>query len=256
MSIVVLVTVYCIPSLIQLLYYIFNSKRYYDYQFKFSYLDRSLFFQVLIPSFSFMSFPAGYAIILQGFTLLVNRYFGAESVVLYNTTRTMSNFIKVLPNAIKNAIWPEFTIAYGKKDYFRMRVLHRKVLFYSLSVVLLVAIFLSIWGGTVYEVWTHRAVQFDRALMIAYMAVVLVNSIWEVSGMTLMATNMHTRLGVLFIILSTLSLGIGFFLVHYIHSLLVLVLCVLCVDICLSFYTLHKSMQLTQDSWKNIFYGK
>ena len=240
-----IVVFYCIPVVGQLLYYAVDVKIQYGYWTRLNVIDRRLFMKVLFPSLSFMSFPLGYAIILQGFTLVVNKFFGAESVVLYNTTRTICNFLKVIPNAVKNATWPEFTIAFANKDVARMKKLYSTTLYISLSFIVVAAGVLLIGGNWIYELWTRHAVQFSFSLISTYMISVFFNSIWEASGMTLMATNTHSQLGLLFVCLAIFS----FFLANIAasaSSLVLIVLCVLFVDFTLALYTLKASRKIIQ----------
>ena len=235
---------YCAPSVLQFFYYVIDSRLRYNKRIYFKAFDFHLFKEVLIPSVSFMSFPLGYAIIMQGFTLIVNKFFGAESVVLYNTTRTVCNFLKVIPNAIKNAAWPEFTIAFAKGNSLRMVNLYKKTIILSLSFVIFAVIILLTFGDVVYRIWTKNTVEFNFLLMLAYMASIFFNSVWETSGMALMATNRHTRLGILFVCLSGLSFLLAINMAPYISSLIPIVFCVLLVDISLSIYALKKSKNL------------
>ena len=40
-----------------------------------------------------MSIPVSYSVLIQGSNLIVNYFFGPNAVILYTTTRTLSNFI-------------------------------------------------------------------------------------------------------------------------------------------------------------------
>ena len=235
---------YCTPSVLQFFYYVIDSRLRYNQKIHFRAFDFPLFKEILIPSVSFMSFPLGYAIIMQGFTLIVNKFFGAESVVLYNTTRTICNFLKVVPNAIKNATWPEFTIAFAKGNTLRMVNLYKKTIILSLLFVIFAAIILLTFGNIVYRIWTKNAVEFNFLLMLAYMISIFFNSVWETSGMALMATNRHTRLGILFVCLAGLSFLLAINMAPHISSLIPIVFCVLLVDMSLSIYALRESKNL------------
>lgn len=234
---------FCIPYIMLIFIKRFDAKKYFSYGISVSDINFKSLKSLFIPSVSFMSFPLGYAIIMQGFTLIVNKFFGADNVVLYNTTRTVCNFLKVVPNAIKNATWPEFTIAYAKKNIERMKNLYRKTIFLSLAFVLFAAIILLVGGDSIYQIWTQKAVGFSFSLMFVYMTSIFFNSIWETSGMALMATNKHTKLGILFVCLSALSFLLAMSIAPYINNLIPIVLCILLVDISLSIYAI-------QNSWK------
>lgn len=244
LNIALIAFLYCIPSILQFFYYAIDSRLRYNTKIHFRAFDFQLFKDLLIPSVSFMSFPLGYAIIMQGFTLIVNKFFGAESVVLYNTTRTICNFLKVVPNAIKNATWPEFTIAFAKSNTLRMMNLYKKTIILSLSFVIVAAIILLTFGDVIYQIWTKNAVEFNFLLMLTYMTSIFFNSIWETSGMALMATNRHTRLGILFVCLSGLSFLLAISIAPHISSLIPIVFCILLTDMLLSIYTLRKSKKL------------
>lgn len=244
LDVVLIAFLYCIPSILQFFYYAIDSSLRYNSKIHFKAFDFKLFKKILIPSVSFMSFPLGYAIIMQGFTLIVNKFFGAESVVLYNTTRTICNFLKVVPNAIKNATWPEFTIAFAKGNTHRMVNLYKKTIILSLSFVILAAIILLTFGNVIYQIWTKNAVEFNFLLMLTYMTSIFFNSVWETSGMALMATNRHTRLGILFVCLSGLSFLLAISIAPHINSLIPIVFCILLTDMLLSIYTLRKSKRL------------
>lgn len=244
MDLIFISFLYCMTSILQLLFYSLDTSFRYKVNINIKKINLQLFKSLLLPSLSFMSFPLGYAIIMQGNTLIVNKYFGADCVVLYNTTRTICNFLKVVPNAIKNATWPEFTIAYAKKNTNRMKQLYQKTIFISLTFVVLSSVFLLICGDYIYQIWTNNAVTFSFSLMFAYMTTIFFNSIWETSGMTLMATNKHTKLGILFVLFSAISFFLALIIAPNTKNLIAIVLCVLLVDFSLSVYSLRNSKKI------------
>ena len=244
MDVIIITFLYCITSILQFFFYYIDTLFRYKVNINIKNINPKLFKSLLLPSLSFMSFPLGYAILMQGFTLIVNKYFGADSVVLYNTTRTICNFIKVVPNAIKNATWPEFTLAYAKKDINRMNKLYRKTIYISLVFVIFAASIILLFGNNIYQIWTNKVVEFSFSLMFVYMITIFFNSIWETSGMALMATNRHTKFGLLFVVLSALSFLLAFSIASIVKNITTIVLCVLLVDITLSVYTLRNSKKI------------
>lgn len=199
-----LVVLYTVPAFVLLIFYKIYTKRF-EFNVKFRSANRRLFKQILIPSISFMTFPLGYAIILQGFTLLVNSKFGSLGVVQYNTTRTLCNFIKVIPNSIKNSIWPEFTNEYAKRSVEKLKKLYRLTIFSSIGIVSLISVGILLLGGVIYKIWTHGDVPFYMPLAIAFVIETILNSTWEASTMTLMATNKHSKFGWTFVILAAIN---------------------------------------------------
>lgn len=239
----------CIPNFILILIKYYDSQQYYIYRFKIKDINLSLLKRLILPSLSFMSFPLGNAIVLQGYTLLVNKCFGADNVVLYNTTRTMCNFIKTLLGTIQNSIWPEYSISYGKEDFSRMRFLHRKAIKVSILGSILISLFLLLLGPFIYDYWTQHKVTFQYELMAAYLLIIIIENLWLASSITLMATNNHSILGILFVSTAASSLFLACIVTQHSGELYQVVLTMLFMHFILSIYTIRKGLQFTHDTF-------
>lgn len=245
----------CIPQLVLCIIKHFHSKKYYNYRMSWKSADMPLFKSVLLPSLTFMAFPLGNTIVLQGYTLVVNSFFGANSVVLYNTTRTLCNFVKMLMGTLQGAVWPEYSIAYGKKDYGTMRHLHRKILKITIAISLFVGIGLLVFGPIIFRIWTRNAVPFSYALMAVYVLVIFMESLWISSSVTLMATNNHSKLGVIYVLSATISIGIANILASHLEncSLALITTTLILMHALVASYTIKAGFKLTQDTiwnWK------
>jgi O-antigen/teichoic acid export membrane protein len=252
LSLPVLVSIYIVPRCISFAYKSYDTKQYFRYRFSFKFSNWVLFKKVLTPSITFMSFPLGHAIIFQGFSLLVNKYFGANSLVLYNTTRTLSNFIKTLLDTLQQAVWPEYSIAYGKNDIVRMRNLHRKAFVVATAGSVLLSICILLTGKYIYAIWTNHKIVFDASLMLAFLVVLICRNVWVTSSVSLMATNQHSVLGIFYIFSAFISIGLAFIFYHSLHSLALTVYCQLLVEVSLSIYALHKGIKMTNDTFYNL----
>lgn len=250
----ILVILYVMPSVILLIFVSIDIKRYYDFHLHLSNFDKRMLKQLLIPSFSFLSFPLGNAIIMQGFSVLVNKFYGADVLVVFNTTRTLTNFVKSVTGNILSAIWPEFTIAYGKKDFSLMRKIHRKSLKSIIYLSIIIAGILCFSGKYIFSIWTKGVVEFDIKLMLSFLVVLLFNNVWNTSKVTLVATNNHEKLGFLYLLLAILVIFLASFLAYLNIEIYYIVYCVLICDLSLAYYTIKKSLILTKDSfyYKNI----
>lgn len=239
----------CLPQTVLLVIKHFNAKRYYNYKFSLLNADWPLFKSVLLPSLYFMAFPLGNTIVLQGYTLVVNSFFGADSVVLYNTTRTLCNFIKTLMGTLQSAVWPEYSIAYGKGDFSLMRYLHRKILKVTILTSSCAAIGLLCFGSFIFKVWTHNSVEFSYSLMGVYVAALFVESLWISSSVTLMATNNHSKLGILYIFAALLAIFIAYMMISKMSncSLSLMTSSLVVMHIMLAFYSIKEGFKLTKD---------
>lgn len=235
------------PSVIMLVFKYFDVKKYYDYQFSIRQFDAPLLKEIFIPAISFMSFPAGNAIVLQGYTLVVNAYFGPVAVVLYNTTRTLCNFIKTILATLQNSVWPEYSIAYGKKDFIAMRRLHRKIMKVTIVAAVCIGSALLLTGPFIYSIWTHGKVEFCYPLMLVYVLVNFVESLWTSSSVTLMATNNHMRLGLCYIVFTSLALSLAVVLGSLNMSLPIITATLVLSNLLMCIYTIPAGFKLTQD---------
>jgi O-antigen/teichoic acid export membrane protein len=246
-----IVFVYVIPKIFLLIFKFVDTNRLFSYRFYFSNIDFGILRNFIKPSISFMAFPIGNAIIIQGYVLLVNRYFSASELVLFTTTRTMVNFIKTTMGTISTAVWPEFTVSYGKADFTRVRKIHRLSVLVSFILTLLISCFLLIFGENIFDIWTNGLVDFDYYLMGSFILLLIANNFWYTSSVTMMATNNHFKLGIYYFISAVLAIFIGSMLIEF-KSLPIMILSLLIMDFVLSFYTIKASLRITQDSFSKI----
>lgn len=256
MSMVNIVILYNLPKVMVFFYKNSDTKKIFPFSFDLQNISLPLLKSIAIPSLSFMSFPLGYTIIQQGFIMLVNRFFGANALVLFNTTRTMSNFLKTILGIVATSIWPEFTLAYGNKDYERMRKIHRKSVKGSFIISLLISLVFVFFGKYIYDIWTHHKLQFNPNLLYAFLVVLMVNNFWYTSSVTLLATNKHIKLGMLFVFSSLFSLIFAYFTNPIFKSLVFVTLSLLFIEVTMSIYTFRNSLIITRDSFKKFIFSK
>lgn len=243
-SLAVMSILICVPNLLLLFVKHINARKLYNFSFSVKLLDWSLLREVIRPSVMFLSFPLANAIILQGFTLVINKYFNADSVVLYNTTRTMCNFIKSFLNTIFFSVWPEFSIAYGKNDKRKMNDLVRKAVKSSIRIALLICVGLLLLGPFIYKIWTQDHVAFNYALMISFVVELVCNVLWNIKSVALVSTNNHIQLGLFFVGGAILSLIAAIPIAGTLHSMPAITNSLLIMDIPLIIYVNHKVNQL------------
>lgn len=244
----------CIPYVVLVVFKHFDSRKYFDHHISIFRFNWPLVKKMLLPSLTFMSFPAGNTIIIQGFTLVVNKFFGADEVVLYNTSRTLCNFIKTLLGTIQNSVWPEYSIAYGQKNYDRMRSLHKKSLHLSVGLSLLVGISIVLFGPFIYKLWLHSEVPFNYPLMIGFVIALIIEGAWISSSVTVMATNNHNRLGLSYVITTSLGLVLAIILMFYYKNLPLLTVPLIIIQVTMMVIAVRESLRLTQDKLKHLLH--
>lgn len=237
-----------IIDIIVLIVRIKKTREIFQYSFHLNSINGRLFKQLLLPSLSFMCFPLSNAIIYQGFTLLVNRFFGAEAMVAYNTIRTLTSFVKRVISMIQSSVWPEYSIAYGRKDVKRMRELHRKAFSLSFPLTIICCVFIMTLGEYVYEVWTAGKITFDYSLSFAFCLLLIARNVWATSNVALVATNKHVRFSIYYLLGAIFSLIISVSVVQMFNFLEIFVYSQLVIDILLCSYVLRQAMLLTEDN--------
>lgn len=223
----------CLPNALLLIIKTIAAQRYYKYVFSFKDVNFRLIRGLLPPSLAYMLFPVANAIIGQGFTLVVNRFWVADTVVLYNTTRTMCNFLKTFLNTITNSVWPEYSIAYGKGDKPRMKSLYNKTVRISLIAAIAISVALLAAGPFVYEIWTRGKVVFEYGLMLAFLLDLNLNTIWNSGCVALISTNNHVKLGFMFSGFALVSLMLGILAASVTQSLVLTALSLCIMEIAL-----------------------
>ena len=252
-SLTLMVILLILPNSFMLVYKALDTRKYFKYSLSIKFVNIRLLKKMLYPSLAYMSFPAGNTIVLQGFSLIVNRFFGAEPLVLFNTTRTLCNFTKTILLAIQQSVWPEFSIAYGKKNFDRMRTLHQKAFAISNCGAIMISIFLLLFGNYIYTVWTNGSISFSQTMIISFLIVLFLENMWTTSSVTLMAINKHSMIGLTYVFLSLIVYAFVFIMCKYFDvSVSYLPLSLLIIHVPLIYFTVKKGLKVTDDSLKNL----
>lgn len=167
-----------------------------------------------IPALSFLAFPVGNAINLQGFALLVGSLLGTSTLVVFSTMRTVCRVASQAMNLINNAIWPEMSRAFGEANLSMARSLHRGACQASLALGGAAVLILGFAGPHLLQVWTHGKVQVDDAAFRFLLAGVAINALWLTSSVVSMSANRHQRQAAVYMLVSVAGLVLAMPLAH------------------------------------------
>lgn len=165
-----------------------------------------------IPALSFMAFPAGNALSIQGTILLIGHLLGPIAATTFSTLRTLTRFALQLTEVIKYGIWPELSVAFGRSDMVVARRLYRRACELSFWLSLIAASSLWIFGRRIFELWTRNRVIFEEHVFDLLLLSVIAASLWSTASVIMLASNSHVRLATFYVSVTTLSLGSGFIL--------------------------------------------
>jgi O-antigen/teichoic acid export membrane protein len=199
------------------------------------------------PAFSFMAFPAGNALSMEGFLIVIGSVLGAPSVALFSPMRTLSRSAFQVIDSIKNGIWPEVSTAYGANDWDAARRLHR---FACQAAFWLSSAFvgaLLVFGPAVFHAWTRDRLALDFPMFRLLLVAVVVNSFWNTSSVVLVACNQHQGLAIRYLAGTAGALAIAYPLLERFGLPGAAVALVLC-DLWMSFYVIRASNALLDEN--------
>ena len=199
------------------------------------------------PALSFMGFPIGNALSLQGILTVVGVVLGPVAVVIFSTLRTLSRFVSQITTAIMNAVWVEMSTAFGAGDIPLARRMHRHACQAMVWISVPVSVALFLGGRLILRIWTHGKIPFEPELFTLLLLVVICNSFWSTSYITLIAVNRHQTLAAVYVAATVLSLGIALALTH-LWGMPGAALGLLVIDAFMISYVVSRSLELVQDT--------
>jgi O-antigen/teichoic acid export membrane protein len=202
------------------------------------------------PAVAYMALTAGNSFIFQGMTILVSAVLGPIAVVMFTTLRTLTRFAYQMVNVIADSILPELSASFGSGNWPLARKIHRHACQVALALSCVAILFLLIFGGRVYGVWTHHRVAMDHPLFKVLLLEVLANSFWSTSAVVTIACNRHQWQAVIYVAAAALSLPVAYLLMPRL-GLVGAGLSLLFADICMIVYVLPNSLALLHDNLKD-----
>jgi len=202
------------------------------------------------PAISFMGFPLGNALSMQGMIMVVGANLGASSVVVFSIMRTVSRVALQGMGIINSSFWPELSVAFGKGDIALARKLHRLSCQMSFWISTVSIVCLFVLGGAIIQIWTQGKVVVDFEFFALMMAVIFANSFWFTSSVVHAAINKHQVMAALYLLGSGCALFLATVLLQRI-GINGAAIALLSVDCCMILYVVKRSVYLTEDSISN-----
>jgi O-antigen/teichoic acid export membrane protein len=206
--------------------------------------------QLLAPATAFMAFPLGYALSLQGFTIVIATTLGPIAVVSFSTLRTLSRPVLQLTTVIKNSMWPELSRAFGEGNLPLARRLNRLAWRGSLGISVFGGLFLWVMGPHIYRLWLRHDVNFDATCFHVLLLVAVVSSLWDMGAVIPMSINGHGRVALLYAGAALVSLGVAWALSARLGTVGAAI-ALLAMDGFMTAYVLRTDLECTKDTLKN-----
>lgn len=145
------------------------------------------------PALSYMLFPVGNAVALQGMVLVVGTGLGAVAVVVLTATRTLANLLKQLLLLPGNATWPELTraLAQGQQSTaLRLSGVLRDLAVWTGAALPL----LVIAAPSAIEVWAGEGARPTVGFVAALALVTWVECLWWSLSLAPLSVNQHQKM--------------------------------------------------------------
>jgi O-antigen/teichoic acid export membrane protein len=200
----------CGRTLSCIILYLFAQRDVPELRWNLDHVDAKLVKQLIRSGVGFLSFPVGNMLTLQGMVVLVGAQLGGGAVALFNTSRTLARLLAQLAILTGKSMAPEMSRLYGAGKIHEGDVLIRQLLWTIIPVTLVGAVVLELLGPVIIEHWSHGKLVFDRTVFTWLLAGAVCAAFWQIQSTKLTATNRHSRLATMFLLVSTTALLVAF----------------------------------------------
>jgi O-antigen/teichoic acid export membrane protein len=184
---------------------VYSSRRFPAFRWGIESATKEDLKSMLVPALSFLAFPIGLALSLQGMTLLVGYFFGPARLTLFNTYRTLSRTLVQVAAVLSRSLWAEISRYYGAGDLQVVARLYKKGTQAVILVCAAAAVALLLSGRMLIGVWTHHKIDYVPVLFSTLVMVAFITCCWQVALVVISATNRHQRFSWAFLAAATAS---------------------------------------------------
>lgn len=203
---------------------------------------------------AFQAFPLGYALIFQGNILIVQLVLGPAAVTVFGTVRTLVRTVNQFMEMINQAIWPELSHLFGKKDLYKAAKLHRVAVGASILCSYVGVIGLLVIGKAAYAFWVGKNIELSNQLLFLFLLPIPFNALWVTSGVVHMASNNHEGLAIRFLT-ATIFSAVACFVLSYLFGIEGAAVSTVAGDLILIPYVMKRSLMLTGDNRRDFTKG-
>lgn len=170
--------------------------------------DLVLLRRMVVPSVSYMSYTASYALNIQGVSLLVGAFLGPVAVVVINAIRTLTRLGRTAASIVISSLEPIFAQLAGSGETSKEKKAFT-YLIYAASVGTFVYAIGMWWLGEAFLSWWTRGTVVNQTIVFHMMILAVVFEIaWYTLQTPFVSTNRHSYFALWLLIISVLSIGV------------------------------------------------
>jgi O-antigen/teichoic acid export membrane protein len=164
--------------------------------------------RIIHPALGFMAFPVANAIKNQGTITLIGVMLGVSEVVIFSSVRTICNAGLQLLKIVQHSFWPEVSTAFAKQNIQLIQKMNMLICGLAFWLGLLILFGLLLFGNTILIHWTLGKIQVPMLFLLVMCLGNFAAGIWSGGSTILMAINLHSRLGVYYLLSTVFMLVI------------------------------------------------
>lgn len=195
---------FIIPVIIScIVIYLYN---YLKFNFRiFGKINLKYFKLLLKPSYSFSFLTISEYILNQGFLIIFKKYYNSEQLIIFNSAKTLTNYIKQTQALVSNSVYPVFNVYFGKKEFLKLSNLFKKSYIITFTISSIFSIMLLIFGELIWKIWIGNSIIFNSTILNILILIQVINSLWIISSNLIVSTNQHFILSNIYLISSIIS---------------------------------------------------
>ena len=226
-----------IPPLLSCL--ILITYNYLKFKFRVNFKIRLNYLKLLFkPGFSFSLLSISQYFLNQGFIIVLKKYFGSEELIIFNSAKTLTNYLRQIQIIFASSVYPVFNIYFSKGQVVNLKKLFNKTFILNLTATIAASSLLIILGNEIWNLWIGNSIKFNKLIFQILILIQVIGSLFLISEYLIISTNKHFKLSIIFFFSSLLSVlsfyvyNIYFFvdfsfipLFYLVHQVPVLIYC-------------------------------
>ncbi len=168
---------------------------------------------LLKPAAAYLVMLSGNALSIQGIQLIVGALASPVAVAIFSVYRTLGRLMLQGVNLVNHALWPEFSRLYGLGNLTLLRLYFLRSIAFSIWFSIASVIFLMIAGDSIIDLWTKGRIGYDDHLLFLLLLGSAIGCCWQTAKVVLLATNLHWKVGWVYLLSAVLSVSIAALLV-------------------------------------------
>lgn len=161
---------------------------------------------------SFLAFPLGTALNLQGSTLIIGTIYGATTVAFFNSARTLSRIVMQVSLLASRSLAPEYSRLHGQNNFSEATKLFRTVRGNVFVISISAVIVLQLFGSEIYNTWTGGQIKIQEIPFAILLLTAVVGALWQIEAVPLTSINKQNIIAFGIVISSTSGLTVLYLL--------------------------------------------